>query len=243
MRGKVVLFGDSITERGFTEAAGWGTRLQALYNRKMDILCRGYGGYNTRWARLIAPAIFDNGDVKDGRWALATIFFGANDAATEMEKVHVPLDEYRANLAEIVALARRNTDVVLLISPPPVDEQRRLSYQLEKYGEKASGVLERTNEAAGRYAAVARKVAASERVPVLDLWTTMQNEEGWQRFLSDGLHLSPEGQAFVFDRVAEIAAAVSPALNPANIDYDYPSHVEIDQANPAAALLKKKAQM
>ena len=39
---------------------------------------RGYAGYNTRWAKYVVPEIGEQ--FAPGRVALATIFFGANDA-------------------------------------------------------------------------------------------------------------------------------------------------------------------
>lgn len=41
-----VLFGDSITQRGFED--GWVASLANHYTRKADVLNRGYGGYNAR---------------------------------------------------------------------------------------------------------------------------------------------------------------------------------------------------
>ena len=49
LRPQIVLFGDSITQRGFA-AGGWGARLADHYVRKADIINRGFSGYNSTWA-------------------------------------------------------------------------------------------------------------------------------------------------------------------------------------------------
>lgn len=46
-RGRIVLFGDSITQQSFS-CGGWGARMADAYQRKADVLNRGYSGYNTR---------------------------------------------------------------------------------------------------------------------------------------------------------------------------------------------------
>ncbi|KDD72970.1 hypothetical protein H632_c2680p1 [Helicosporidium sp. ATCC 50920] len=71
-----LLFGDSITQYGF-EPQGWGMHIASQYERRIDLINRGFGGYNTRWALELLPWVME-GVVKP---QLATIFFGANDAA------------------------------------------------------------------------------------------------------------------------------------------------------------------
>lgn len=41
--------GDSLTERSFAPG-GWGARLAHQFYRKVDVVNRGLGGYNSRWA-------------------------------------------------------------------------------------------------------------------------------------------------------------------------------------------------
>lgn len=48
-----MLFGDSITEEAFGEG-GWGAHLANHYSRSADVVLRGYSGYNTRWAAMVA---------------------------------------------------------------------------------------------------------------------------------------------------------------------------------------------
>lgn len=57
MRPRIILFGDSITQRGFAEG-GWAAALSDYYTRTADVLNRGYSGYNTEWALHTLDAVF-----------------------------------------------------------------------------------------------------------------------------------------------------------------------------------------
>lgn len=74
----------------------------------MDIVARGYSGYNTRWALRVLDRVFPaETEVDGGGVPLAvTVFFGANDACLHDRCCafqHVPLPEYKQNLRSIVS--------------------------------------------------------------------------------------------------------------------------------------------
>ncbi|XP_044957521.1 GDSL esterase/lipase At5g62930-like [Hordeum vulgare subsp. vulgare] len=101
LRPRLVLFGDSITEQSF-RPGGWGVALADTYSRKADVVVRGYGGYNSRWALFLIQRIFPLVGLPP---VATTIFFGANDATLlgrTSERQHVPVEEYRQNLKTIV---------------------------------------------------------------------------------------------------------------------------------------------
>ena len=77
-RPQYVCFGDSITQRGFNPG-GWTSALADAYQRRVDVINRGYSGYNTRWAVELLGRAFPS--ATKGTIELATIWFGANDAA------------------------------------------------------------------------------------------------------------------------------------------------------------------
>ena len=156
-RRAIVLFGDSLTQRGW-EPNGWGAALAHAYGRSCDVYNRGYGGYNTRWCRHMLPHLFPATESP----LLVTVLLGTNDAAlADVEpSAHVPLEEYAENLAAIVEHVKRRAARVVLISPPCMDEIGRMAHQRVKYGEKAAGRLDRTNANTARYAEAARTVAA-----------------------------------------------------------------------------------
>ncbi|XP_078428362.1 GDSL esterase/lipase At5g62930-like [Wolffia australiana] len=232
-RPRIVLFGDSITEQSFSPG-GWGASLAEAYSRKADIIVRGYGGYNTRWAMYLLGHIFPSDDPQPP--VAATIFFGANDAALlerHSERQHVPIEEYKDNLRQIVQHLKNlsPTMLVVLITPPPVDEDGRMKFALSKYGAKVMELPERTNKVTGLYAKECVSLASILRVPCVDIWSQMQFTDGWQeKFLRDGLHLTEEGNGAVFREVARVFR--ESGLSADSMPYDFPHHSVICGEKP-----------
>ena len=56
-RASIVLFGDSLTQRGF-EDGGWAAALAHHFGRRADVYNRGFGGYNSRWALHVLRELF-----------------------------------------------------------------------------------------------------------------------------------------------------------------------------------------
>ncbi|XP_026374442.1 isoamyl acetate-hydrolyzing esterase 1 homolog isoform X1 [Ursus americanus] len=197
---RVLLFGDSITQFSFQQG-GWGASLADKLVRKCDVLNRGFSGYNTRWAKIILPRLISKGNSLDSPVAV-TIFFGANDSALKDEnpKQHVPLAEYAENLSSMVRYLR-SAGVpgprLVLIAPPPLCEaawERECRLQGSK--------LNRLNSVVGEYAGACVQVARDCGIDVLDLWTLMQEDtQDFSAYLSDGLHLSPKGNEFLFSHL------------------------------------------
>ncbi|KAL3716874.1 hypothetical protein ACJRO7_008451 [Eucalyptus globulus] len=236
MRPAIVLFGDSITQLSF-RPGGWGASLADTYSRKADVVLRGYGGYNTRWALFLLHHIFPLDSSKPP--VATTIFFGANDAALAgrtSERQHVPVDEYKENLKKIVHHLKKcsPTMLIVLITPPPVDEEGRNEYAGSLYGKNARELPERTNEVTGTYAQQCVQLSDELGVGAIDIWSKMQETEGWQKkFLSDGLHLTPEGNAVVYQEVIRVFNGAW--LCAEEMPHDFPSHSEIDESDPKKA--------
>uniref|UniRef100_A0A0E0DX74 Uncharacterized protein n=1 Tax=Oryza meridionalis TaxID=40149 RepID=A0A0E0DX74_9ORYZ len=233
MRPSIVLFGDSITEEAFGEG-GWGAHLANHYSRSADVVLRGYSGYNTRWAAMVAArAVVAGAAGASAPPSAVTVCFGANDAslpgrASALQ--HVPLPEYRDNLRAICALlaAAWPSVVVILITPPPVHDAARVRYQ---YGGDCAGLPERTNESAGAYARACVEVAAECGLRVIDIWSKMQRFPGWESsFLRDGLHLTPRGNRVVFEEV--VFALKDASLGLEALPADLPLFCDMDPNNP-----------
>ncbi|KAL8468182.1 hypothetical protein ACS0TY_031424 [Phlomoides rotata] len=231
MRPKIYLFGDSITGLSFTNG-GWGASLANHFSRTADVVLRGYGGYNTRWALLVKEKVFPAAE-SGGAPLAVTVFFGANDASLPDRYgafQHVPLDEYKQNLVAIVAFLKKQwaSTRIILITPPPIDEAARI---LHPYVPNPSGLPERTNEAAGRYAKECVAAAAECGVAVIDIWERMQKLPNWEKTcLSDGLHLTPNGNKVVFEEV--IAQLKDQKISPGTLPPDLPLFWQIDPKNP-----------
>ncbi|CAA6673076.1 unnamed protein product [Spirodela intermedia] len=221
------------------QAGGWGAALATftparsapltfilflmfILLHQADITIRGYGGYNTRWALHLLGHIFPPP-------VAVTIFFGANDAALlgrNSHRQHVPLKEYKDNLRLIVQHLKESSPTILivLITPP-------LLTRMEGWN-----LPERTNEVTGLYAKECINLAAELQIPCINLWSKMQETEGWQKkFLSDGLHLTEEGNGAVFREVVRVFSEAG--LNADSMPYDFPHHSVISGDNPEQAFL------
>ncbi|KAK4394680.1 GDSL esterase/lipase [Sesamum angolense] len=262
MRPQIVLFGDSITQQSF-RSGGWGAALADIYSRKVDVVLRGYSGYNTRWALFILNQIFPLGSAKP--LAAVTIFFGANDAARlegTGKRQHVPVEEYKDNLRKMVQHIKSGSPnaLVVLITPPPIDVEGRREYARSVLVHLFTRLLDAKLEPSSvilfgkcLYMAIRPRkrligqtkqlvytpssvfLANELGLPSVDLWSKMQETDGWQKkFLSDGLHLTPEGNAVVFSEVVKIFDKAGFS----DLPYDFPSHSDIDAEHPEKAFLQ-----
>eukprot|EP00250_Pteridium_aquilinum_P005207 c15339_g1_i1 orf=582-1289(-) len=231
MRPRFVLLGDSITQQSFSPNGGWGASLAHHYARKADVVLRGYSGYNTRWALFLLPKIFPQDSQEPP--LLVTIFFGANDAAVlngGSSRQHVPLQEYKNNLLKIIShiKASGNATRVVLITPPPV----HVEGIRETYGLHPDDPPTRNYEVTGTYAKACIEAANESGVPVLDLWSSMQLNVGWRTiYLSDGLHLSMDGNKFLFEMLLEVLEAEG--LSSEAMEWDFKEYSLIDANEPA----------
>ncbi|GAB4816964.1 hypothetical protein N2152v2_004010 [Parachlorella kessleri] len=235
-RPQFLLFGDSITQRSF-QYGGWGAHLANAYQRKVDVLNRGYSGYNSRWALQLLDRVLP--EEKAGEILLATVFFGANDAALAERtsaRQHVPLLEYRQNLRLIVLrLQRLRVQAIVLITPPPISEPDRVIHVEKQYGVKLDQP-ERTNAVTGQYAKACIELGQELGLPVLDLWSALQAEEGWQRgLLEDGLHLTQAGNQRVAQLLLKLIEQEFPKLRYSALPDDAPLNADIDDKDPASS--------
>ena len=96
-RKKALFFGDSITQHGLNPSInGWLCQFADWWTRRVDVINRGFSGYNSRWGVLIVDEVVvsENPDI-------VFVFFGANDAVDTWVGQHVPLDEYKSNMEKI----------------------------------------------------------------------------------------------------------------------------------------------
>ena len=146
-RPSIVLFGDSITQNSFAED-GFGARLAHRYSRRADVLNRGMSGYTTRFARHASPHL----PLEKSETLLTVIFFGANDAALLSE------DPHHHAARRVQEASRGHGD---RRAPPdfgarnpyyasPVHHGQRLEFQKARYGDKATGRLQRRDEVTGK---------------------------------------------------------------------------------------------
>jgi isoamyl acetate esterase len=204
---QIVLLGDSLTQLAFE---GWGSIIANVYQRRADLINRGCSGYNSKFYLQHIPLPPCN------NVCLVTIFFGANDASLSNEnpRQYVPIHDYCRNLETLVRRVQQKytSPRILLISPPPLDHEQRLLFQKKRYGNLATGSLERTTENTGLYAEACSAVSKDLNVPCLDLFNAMLQTPNYGRFLNDGLHFSTAGHEFVAEQILQALQLHYPEL-------------------------------
>jgi len=249
-RAKILLLGDSLTQLSWQ---GWAATLAHVYQRRADVMNRGMAGYNTDW--FLRYAQQHEEDVFCEHVKLCILFFGANDASDQdlNPRHYVPISQYKDNLKRLIAKCRDKygQDVaIILMTPPPVQHEQRIEFQKQRYGDKATGKLERNMDLSGQYAAAAQEVATEAKTLCINLWSDMQQED-WGRFFYDGLHFSANGNDFVARALLQTIDKELPELKvePCPITKQYansasscqqlkqsgPFHDEIDHTNPSDA--------
>lgn len=242
----LLLFGDSLTERGsaITDdgGPGWISLLAEMYAGKADLLVRGFSGYNSRWGLHVFPRIVASLPGGIGNVKVALIFFGANDACVEEQGQCVPLKEYVANLRKLAnyvrALRRSDPVIPVLVAPPPVQEDRE--------GPMPARLAARTQEYAAACVTLGKELAC----PVVDVHDEVmrrvrseceeEEEEAWQKalgkYLCDGLHFTAEGNAVVAEAVLETCKRELPNIAPDALQRPFPQWIDIDHENPRESL-------
>ncbi|XP_019413297.1 PREDICTED: GDSL esterase/lipase At2g38180-like isoform X10 [Lupinus angustifolius] len=125
VRPKFVLFGSSIVEYGFHE--GWAATLAHLYGRQVDVVLRGYAGWNSRTALRILDKIFPKHATQQP--SLVIVYFGGNDAThpqPDGHGSHVPLKEYSENMRKIFNHLKSLSEKtrIIFLSTPPINEKQ-----------------------------------------------------------------------------------------------------------------------
>ncbi|KJA20244.1 hypothetical protein HYPSUDRAFT_203946 [Hypholoma sublateritium FD-334 SS-4] len=248
-----MLFGDSITQGGWEPGLnGFGQRLTHVYARRLDVLNRGFSGYNTTWGMpVFEQCIAKASDKYAPRLRMLAIWFGANDACIKPSPQHVPLATFAANLKQMVDMIKSPkseyyspTTRIILISPPPVNTHARKAALAEREPPMA---LDREFDITRAYADAVRDVAAAEGVIFADVWTAIyeaadKDEVKLDKFLGDGLHLNENGYDVMYKTLIDTIGKECPEVHYANIGPVFPPWVAIDLENPAKSLNLAKGE-
>ncbi|XP_013382384.1 isoamyl acetate-hydrolyzing esterase 1 homolog [Lingula anatina] len=228
---KVLLFGSSSTQYGYSEDGCWVSVIADKLQRRCDVINRGYSGYNTRWARLMLPKLVTKETAND--IAAMVIFFGANDSVLKdlNPHQHVPLEEYQDNLSSMITYLKScglGSNRIILIGPPPCDEQH-WKERMDAEGRPQSKSQEQT----ALYAKACESVHKSHGTGFVDLYTDMLKAgaegDSWKSFLNDGLHFSAAGSKFLAERLwQQLEGIVS------DIGMIFPDWKTVDYVNPEA---------
>ncbi|KAH8117590.1 SGNH hydrolase [Phellopilus nigrolimitatus] len=246
----IVLFGDSITQKGW-ESGGFAHKLAHVYARKLDVINRGFSGYNTEWAIPVFEQCLVRRNVQTlaSKIRLLTIWFGANDSCLPSSFQHVPLAKYGENLTRLIHMVTAPTSAwhspstkIVLITPPPINTHQRPETVETESG--LPGELDRAFAVTAEYAQKVRQIGLQERIPVLDAWQALwdvagQKEEALNMYLTDGLHLAPAGYSVVYDELIKIIEENFPELHYDRLQTVFSLYDQIDVNNPRVSLSKR----
>ncbi|KAL3830171.1 hypothetical protein ACJIZ3_018973 [Penstemon smallii] len=201
-RPQFVLFGSSVVQQCFNDG-GWGAILADLYDRKADIVLRGYSGWNSRCALQVLHQIFPK-EAAD-QPSLVIVYFGGNDSIQPHPSglgAHVPLPEYVENMKKIALHLKSLSDKTRLIflTSPPVNEDLIRQHFGNLHDNQA-----RTNEYCHIYAEALVDLCKQLDIKVINLCTAIQQREDWATTcLTDGIHFTAEGSKIVVKEILKI---------------------------------------
>ncbi|KAJ1335133.1 isoamyl acetate esterase [Microdochium nivale] len=126
---QLVLLGDSLVERAIFVENGYSLQsaLQMYCSRRLDVVNRGFSGWNTKHVVDYLPQIFPARTETSPRIEYLAILLGANDAARldhPSNRQGITLQEYKSNLVNIInhEHIKAHDPRILLVTPPPLDE-------------------------------------------------------------------------------------------------------------------------
>lgn len=243
-----VLFGDLITEFGSgRDGFGIVAPLVDDYRTKMDIVVRGYSGYNSRFAVEILPSILQGlNNVK-----LMYIFFGTNDANVYDDRIGrlqaSTIEEYLENIAECIDYAKERGIKVIVVGPALHDANLSYNYFKNRHLERNITGPSSSPMRNWEYSQAAKAVAEQKRVPFLNLWERFQEALGYlkeeldydnwkdcpdlSKWLVDGVHFSSEGYRVFYEGLIEVIRSYYPDLSPENMQPKLRYYRDIDPDN------------
>ena len=190
-KARIVCFGDSITKRGYPAVLGKMLEVEAIN--------AGVAG-NSSAAGLRRM----QKDVLDQKPDVVVILFGTNDGRVDAPTVHVPVNQYEANLNRMVDECEKINSKVVLCTLPPVNEEVYFTRHATNAYSAAGGL----SSLWAQYRQAALRVATSRKLPVVDLNQRLLAEPKW--LSNDGVHPTTAGCTIIARFVAE---AVAPLVN------------------------------
>ncbi|KAK9453146.1 esterase [Dipodascopsis uninucleata] len=233
---KFLLFGDSITEYCYNQEFGFalGPALQHEYRRRLNIIHRGFGGYNSDHAVIMFDKILELEHTDSSKIKIMTCFFGTNDSSDPPSLQHVPVETVKSNIKTIADKAKAKGIKLILIGPGPYNHHQWVnSRNLEV-------ARQRTTFQARKYCDAIGEVAKEEGLPFIPMWYLIMQAAGWKEgdtvfglesesaenplldFLTDGLHYTGPSYKIFYDALMKAIADYYPEMLPDNLKYHMP---------------------
>ncbi|ANB12663.1 Iah1p [Sugiyamaella lignohabitans] len=189
------------------------------YSCKLDVIVRGFGGYNTRVTKHFISHILKN-EAVNSKIELMTVFFGTNDACTNADAL-VSIDDYQENLRYITGQIKSIGTKPIIIGPTlhgGTDPSRSSTRNLQ-------------------YSEAAKKVSQELEVPFVDLWHAFASTLGYKEgdihpgekggancdeLFVDGIHFSSQGYKILYNELLKTIETHYPKLHFDNIPSHFP---------------------
>ncbi len=197
----IVAFGDSITAKR-KDVVVYAELIKHEFEKKnipINIVNSGIPGNTTEHAKVR----FEK-DVLAHKPDLTVIQFGTNDSAYDVWKTppatkpRVDIKVYEKNLRDFIKALKKQKSKVILVVPPPLVWTEKM---IEMYGKPPFDPKERDgfNVSLRKYNEVLRKIAKSEKIPLVDMFEAYleydkMEGQSMERLLPDGIHPNSEGQ-------------------------------------------------
>lgn len=223
---ELIFFGDSLTQHGWSYEGGWLAIIADFFVRRVDVMNRGFSGYNSRMCVTLLPQLYPHSSSL-ANCRMFTIFLGANDASTGEQ--HVPVDEFRANLQNMIGYLQKmglQNDRILLISLPPIDESKWGAREIAE-GKQ----LIRELKFCAAYAEACKQIADQCQTRMINLYSSMIAQQNWRDFFSDGLHFSRKGSEFLANIFISMFSEIL-----VDCPLRYPDWKNVDKANASFSL-------
>jgi len=205
------------------QPGGFIQRLADAYMRKVDVINRGLGGYNTDWLLPVAEKVISATKIEGGsEIMLVVIWMGANDCVLDgmPSGQHVPIPRYKKNLLAMYSLYPSSIPTIFITPTPVRDEIWR----------------DRDNNVTKQYGEAVKELAKELGAGVIDGQKVFEGHD-LPPLLSDGLHLKPGGYELIFNAFMQLIREKYSALAPENLPNALPNwdHHWMQEANSKAA--------
>jgi lysophospholipase L1-like esterase len=214
---KIFLVGDSLIELSNDPLNTFplGSALAHLFRRRADVLNRGLSGYSSKWMDSQFHRIkIELAELGSDQVFMVVILMGTNDSVLPGNPHHVPIEDFKNNLRDLVRdiSTLAPSAVIIVVSPPPCS-QKLLN---DKNSKLSKSGRERSNEAVESYVAAAQDIVSTINLPLVtfvNLYDALTKTAlPIEKYLTDGVHLSGEGYKVLFINLIEVLRSLSNRL-------------------------------
>lgn len=195
---RILAFGDSITYGAWDSEAGWvervkryahGRSLSTNGQRKIQVLNLGIGGDTS--TKLLKRMPSEIEARYSASWPFVFIIsVGTNDERTINGQIETTPENYRSNLQEIVSMAKKHTEKILLLGLPPLGKAL-VEFKGQKY----------SDDKVKEYDDILKNVAIETNTSYFPLRSVFESSGIGNLFVYDDLHPNDSGHELIAKQV------------------------------------------